>query len=47
MIYMIDIFSCFLSPFGKEASTSCIDKLGHAAGGFVNYMSKPDYLVGC
>lgn len=42
-----DIFSCFLSPFGKEACTSCIDKLGHGAGGFVNYTSKSGDLLGC
>lgn len=47
MTDMTDIFLCFVSPFGKEAFTSCTDKLGLAAGCFVNDTSKSDSLLGC
>lgn len=36
MVGMADIFPCFLSPFGREASTSYADKLGQAGGGSAN-----------
>ena len=44
---MVDIFSCVLSPVGKEAARSWVDKLDHGAGGFGNYTSKSGYLLGC
>lgn len=47
MIGTVDIFACFLSSFGKEASTSCTDKLGQAAGGFADCISESGSLLGC